>query len=237
MPLILWTDALIWLLVAAVAGYAWYVRGRDHLALPWRRVGSSASGMAALVVLATFVLTGLLDSLHFRPRMESAGGQNTIYSNQIVSVLDVLTGPLRSRPEKTYSAPLAIRAYAKELIELPGGKQLREFPRLRYGGTHLKDEADHVRDLCVTALTGFALSVIVWGALSFLLVLLLARRGGESMGAASRSIWRGETRVPWRAMLLAAAELLTLAFVAAALAGRYHVLGTDKVGRTCCTWC
>jgi peptide/nickel transport system permease protein len=233
MPVILWTDALIWLLAAALAGYACYVRSRDHLAVPWRRVGSSASGMAALVVLATFVLAGLLDSLHFRPQMESGGGQNkqAIYSNQIVSVLDVLTASLRSRPEKTYSAPLAIRAYAKEVVELPGGKQLREFPRLRHGGTHLKDEADHVRDVCVTVLWGLALSVIAWCALSFLLVLLIASRGGESMEAASRSIWRGETRIPWRAMLLAAAGLLALAFVAAALSRGYHVLGTDKVGQ------
>ena len=83
MPVILWTDALIWLLVAALAGYAWYVRSRDHLAVPWRRVGSSASGMAALVVLATFILAGLLDSLHFRPQMEFGGGQN----KQAIAVL------------------------------------------------------------------------------------------------------------------------------------------------------
>jgi len=51
------------------------------------------------------------------------------------------------------------------------------------------------------------------------------------MEAASRSIWRGETRIPWRGMLLVAAGLLVMAFVAAALSGGYHVLGTDKVGQ------
>ena len=71
MAVVLWTDALIWLLLVIGIGYAWYVRKNEHLLAPWRRVGRSAAGMGALVVLAGFILVALLDSLHYRPRLES----------------------------------------------------------------------------------------------------------------------------------------------------------------------
>jgi len=53
---LLWTDVLVWLLVAAIIGYAVYARARPHLRAPWSRVSRSASGMAAAVILAAFVL-------------------------------------------------------------------------------------------------------------------------------------------------------------------------------------
>ena len=48
---ILWTDALVFVLVAAALLFAWYVRRHEHLLAPWRRVARNASGMAALTVL------------------------------------------------------------------------------------------------------------------------------------------------------------------------------------------
>jgi len=77
MPIMLWTDWLVWLLVAAIAGFAFYVARREHLAEPWRRVLKSRSGMVSLVVLSVFVAVGLLDSVHFRPRLPGqAAGAN-----------------------------------------------------------------------------------------------------------------------------------------------------------------
>ena len=64
MPVFLWTDILIFLLLAAVVGFALYARRREHLRAPWRQVGRSRIAMACLVVLAVFVLIGLLDSMH-----------------------------------------------------------------------------------------------------------------------------------------------------------------------------
>ena len=52
------------------------------------------------------------------------------------SLLDRMLSVLRQKGEKTYSAPLATRLYAKEQIEAPGGKQVRDYPRLRHGGAH-----------------------------------------------------------------------------------------------------
>ena len=72
LPVILWTDALVYLLLAAVAGFTWYVRRHEHLLAPWRRVAQTPAAMSALVVLAAFMFTGLLDSVHFRLSLPAA---------------------------------------------------------------------------------------------------------------------------------------------------------------------
>ena len=76
--------------------------------------------MASATVLLGFILIGLLDSLHYRGQLESKPGQKAVYAIEVLSVLDALAAPLRSRNEKTYSEPFATRLYAKETIDVPG---------------------------------------------------------------------------------------------------------------------
>lgn len=232
MPALLSTDVLVWLLVAAVAVYFRHVARQPHLAVPWRRVTNSASGMTALVLLLCFVLVGLLDSLHFRTRLESKNpNAQAAYSSEVLSVFDWMASSLRNRPERTYSAPLATRAFAKELAELPDGKQMRVFPRLRYGGAHLQDEADWGMDIFVTCVRALALALAAWAAVSSLIVLIVVPRDRPGGGPAWRSVWRGETAAPWRAMLATLGVLAAASFCVAALSVNYHVFGTDKVGQ------
>lgn len=231
----LWTDVLIWLLVAAIVVYFLYVRRQPHLLLPWRRVTRSAYGMSALVVLATFVFIGLLDSLHYRPALEGKAGQGVVYSTEVLSLLDVIASPLRDRRERTYSAPLATRAYARETLEVPGRdgavRQVREFPRLTWGGAHLKDEKERGRDIALRVALGIALAAIAWLAVAAVLTWQQARLSKDRPGDAWRAMWRGDTRTPWRAVLITTGALLALAGPTMALCAHYHVLGTDKVGR------
>ena len=133
MPYVLPTDALVWLLVAVAVAYGFYCRGHPHLAVPWSRVFQSPAAMASSVVLCAYLAIGLADSLHFRPQLEQKAGDKAAYSTEILSLLDTGLAQLRGRGEKTYSAPLATRSYAKEQIELPDGRQMRDFPRLRFG--------------------------------------------------------------------------------------------------------
>ncbi|HUQ75972.1 MAG TPA: ABC transporter permease, partial [Burkholderiales bacterium] len=203
-PVILATDALLWVLVVAVAVYAGYCVRRPHLAAPWRRVFTARTAIASGVVLGAYLVVGLADSLHFR----TPGGF------QIRSVLDVTLDHLRSRSEKTYSAPLATRLYAKEQIEAPDGKSLRDFPRLRFGGAHLKDEAEAARDIAGLALRGGLI-----GAAAFAVLMLLLR-----------PITRRRPLVPWHAAWITLAVMLLVGAPVASIAQHYHVLGTDKVG-------
>jgi peptide/nickel transport system permease protein len=226
MPVILWTDALVFLLVAAIAAYVVYARRQPHLRRPWSRVTQSASGMSALVVLVAFIAIGLLDSLHYRPALQRSGpGGETVYSTEVLSLFDAAATPLRGRRERTYSAPLATRAFARETTETtgPDGKprQVREFPRLAWGGAHLEDEADAGRDIGLRALAGLVVAALAW-------IVFAAAVARRHTWHAVRS---GATGFPWRAVLLTAGGLLAIAGPTLALCTHYHVLGTDKVGR------
>jgi peptide/nickel transport system permease protein len=230
-PVILWTDALVFVLLAAVAALVWHVRRHEHLAAPWRKVARSPSGMAAATVLAAFVVIGLADSLHYRPAVGAKDGR-TVYGVEVRSVLDAAATGLRARREKTYSAPLATHLYAKETIELPDGRQARDFPRLKHGGAHLENpDTDLVPDLARRALWGVAAGALVWVVLATLLCAVLARTHQGNVDQAWRAVWRGETEVPWRAVLITLAAMLALGGAVLALAAKYHVLGTDKVGQ------
>jgi peptide/nickel transport system permease protein len=147
MPSPLPTDFLLWLLIGAVALYGWYCARRPHLAAPWKRVFQSKAAVVSAVVLGGYILIGFADSLHFRPRLAQAGSDVT-YSPEVLSVLDLALSPLRQRRERTYSAPLATRLYSKEQMQVEG-KTVRDFPRLAYGGVHLKDEADQPGDVAL----------------------------------------------------------------------------------------
>ena len=215
MPFVLATDALVWLLVAVATGYTLYCRRHAHLSAPWRRVFQSPVGAASVVVLAAFLAVGLLDSLHYRPQLAPKAEEPAAYATEVLSVLDLALSHLRGRNEKTYSAPLATHSFAKEQVELPDGRQMRDFPRLRYGGAHLKDESGWADDVTRRTLAGFGVSLLFC-----LLIFLLIRKLQKKI-----------PDIPWRAGGGALCVMLLLVGPAVALSTGYHVLGTDKVGQ------
>ncbi len=230
-PVILWTDALIFLLLAAVTAFFVYARRQPHLRDPLRRVAQSRVGMVSMVVLAAYVAVGLLDSLHYRPALPGKPGAGVQYAVETLSVLDRLAAPLRERNEKTYSAPFATHAYAKEVVELPDGREVRDFPRLKYGGAHLNAPEAWLSDVLVHTLKAATLALAAWLLAALALCAWLAHRSGGSLSVSWRAVWRGETPVPWRAGLLTLGLLFLLVFPAVMLSTTYHILGTDKVGQ------
>lgn len=230
-PVILWTDALVLLLLVFISVFVWIVRRKEHLAAPWRKVAQSASGMSALVVLSCFVLIGFLDTLHYRVSVPGKDGKAT-YAVEVLSALDAIVGPLRTQKEKTYSAPLATHLFAKETIQGPDGRETRDFPRLRYGGAHLKNaQHDHAADVARLAFAGLGLAFMAWLVLAALVCTLVSRRSKTGLRDASRAIIRRETVVPWHAILLTVGAVCVIAGPVTALAAKYHVFGTDKVGQ------
>ena len=231
-PVILWTDALITLLVATAAVLVVCARRREHLRDPWRQVTRSSLGMSALVVLTAYSAVALLDSIHFRWALPSDNKGQVQYAAEVLSVFDVMVTPLRAHTEKTYSAPLATHLYAKETTQMPDGKTVRVFPRLKYGGSHLKDpERERAGDILRTTLTAVTASVLVWVIMSLGVVAWLARRWCEPYASALTRVVRARCDLPWHVVLLTAGLLVVLVGWFMALAPLYHVLGTDKVGQ------
>lgn len=232
MPVLLWTDLLVFLLLAAVGAFALYARRREHLRTPWRQVGRSRVAMVSLVVLGIYVTIGLLDSMHYRPRLPaSSQAEPAQYSTEVLSVFDRLVVHLRNMQEKTYSAPFATHLFVKETVETPDGGVVRIYPRLIYGGSHLEDpERDRLADILVTALRAAIGGLVLWTGLSAAFIALWAHRQRRRFGDAAAEILRGGSVMRWRAMLLAVGVCLVLITVVIALSFDYHVLGTDKVG-------
>lgn len=232
MPVLLLTDILVFILVAAVIAFALIARRREHLRAPWRQVGRSSIAMASLVVLALYVAVGLLDSMHYRPSLPSASpGDAARYSTEVLSVFDRLVAHLRQMQEKTYSAPFATHLFVKETVETPDGAVQRIYPRLVYGGRHLEDPGrDRMVDILATGGRAVIGALALWLGLSGALIALWARRHGWQFSDAAGEILHGNTATRWRPMLMTMGVCLILICIVMALSFDYHVMGTDKVG-------
>jgi peptide/nickel transport system permease protein len=214
---ILWTDVVVWLLIALLVGYAVVVRRSPELRATWRRVFSDAGAMASSVVLLLCLLVTLLDSLHFRralPPSPDAPAAAVAYEPVTRSVLDALLVRLVESREATYSRPLSYLSFTKESVTVNGTVQ-RIAPRLDHGGAHLKDpDTEWLPDLLMRGAAGAAGGLViaalaVWGLRRWL---------------------AHDDRLPWRAAAWACGTVAVLGGVVASLATGYHVFGTDRTG-------
>ncbi|MDP2870908.1 ABC transporter permease [Methyloversatilis sp.] len=234
-PLLLWSDILLWAMVAGCVALAFYCRRQDYLRRAWRRVGESGVAMSSATILAAFVSVGLLDSLHYQPRLPAQEGSTEAqYAPEVLSALDALVADLRLNKEKTYSAPLATHAFAKETMERDG-VQTRDYPRLKWGGAHLEDVAGRDSDLARRAASGAFYGLLLWAAVVGVAVGLMALARGAPYGATCRTVWQPGTAatrpIAWRAVFATLAVLSVIGGITAAWAAGYHVFGTDKVGQ------
>lgn len=233
---LLWTDAAVWLLLAALAGYAWHVRRRPALAASWRRVFRDGAALASSLVLLACLGVTLLDSVHYRPLLPAVptapGAQAAApaYDARTRSLLDALLADLVASREATYSRPLAYEGFTKESL-LVDGEVRRVAPRLEFGGRHLADpQAQWAGDVTRRAGTGLAGGAVAALLLSALGIAVLARARRRGFGATLAAIRRREGAVPWHVALATLWVMALLAGVATALSGPYHLLGTDLTG-------
>lgn len=225
---LLWTDVMIFLLLAVALAGTWWIRRRPHLLLPWQRLFRSRVGMVSMLVLSVFIVIGLLDTLHYRVALPANANGQTVYAAEVLSVFDTLAGELRSRTEKTYSAPLAVYLYAKESMETADGKILREYPRLKFGGAHLRDpQIEHSGDVIKRSLYGVFAGWLGGVLMALLLVSFFAARSRITV----REWVEARQNTPLNAMLTTMILMAMLFGLIVNLAGAYHVLGTDKVGQ------
>lgn len=258
--ILLWTDAALFALVALCVLYAWHVSRTPTSRATWARVAKHTPAMCSAVVLSLFIVIGLLDSVHFQPRLPPAPSAlpsaQVVYAPKVVSLLDVLLADTALvSTEKTYSAPLAWKQFTKESILQEGGEPIRDFPRLRFGGKHLENPqvqwlSDVTYRASMGALAGLLLTVFV---LCSVLLLRRVRRiarlkqsiqleqHGSALRAAHALASSHQTPssqvphisgsgVPWRAMLITFGIISVVLGITIGLASGYHVLGTDRTG-------
>ena len=210
--ILLWTDALIFLLVILLIVLSLYMRGKEHLRRPWKKISHSKTGMVSMIILLFFVVIGLLDSVHFKP--------SNSQSNEIISVLDYWATPLREHQEKTYSAPFAAYFYSKEQVIKPDGNSYWGYARLKYGGAHLANpEQDKISDILQKALVGFIKGSGLFIMFFVVLWSLFKERKRMMFGGSM-------AKLVWLVLFI----IVSCTYALVELSFYYHVMGTDKVG-------
>jgi peptide/nickel transport system permease protein len=229
----LWTDVVVWLLVASTIAYFIHVRRNPNLTNRWQRVFRDKPALASAVVLAACLLISVLDSIHYRPLLAQAkGAENAAaaYDTRTRSVLDAMLYRLVDSREATYSEPLSYVGFTKE-SETINGDVVRKAPRLIFGGAHLSDPPSQwVGDVAMRTVVGLVGGIVGTVLLAAILLGLLARSYRVGYAEAAGRVWRGETDIPWRTALWALLALGLLSGPVASLMGYYHVLGTDRTG-------
>ncbi|MGE5453185.1 MAG: ABC transporter permease [Acidobacteriota bacterium] len=226
---VLWTDVVLWIMLAGLLAYVFIVRRDAALKATWQRVFHSAAAMASCAVLISMLGLTLLDSLHFRRSLPAVKDGVAAFDTRTESVLDVALRSLIDSRENSYSQPLATHGFVKETVppqanakaELDGNGApalpRRAFPRLKHGGAGLADpQRDWMADVAWRLLAGVGTGLMLAGALRVAMRPRLRQPSGPA----------------WRAAWWTGSVLLTLVSVAVALSwGQgYHVLGTDRTG-------
>lgn len=218
---ILWTDALVFLLLALILVGLFSLRKNRQLKEQWHSVFKSRVGSAAAVVLMFYVVIGLMDSIHYHPSVTSADGTQS-QSPQILSVLDTLLIDLKESTEKSYSAPFAKTLYVKENVEVEGRLQ-RQYPSLQKRALHLQASDSVLADVTGKSLWGMVLGL----AAGMILVTLLAGLSRQK----PRQMFSAADFVQWRTIAVTTIVVCVLGGAIVYLSFFYHVLGTDKVGQ------
>lgn len=232
LPVLLWTDILVYLLLFVILAAILYIRKHVHLVTPWKAVFKRKRGVISAMILLVYVVIGLMDSIHFRlPIANDAANQQQHYATEVLSLLDVAVMPLRQRVEKTYSEPFATRSFVREMQQ--SEQQLNyDYPKLVYGGQHLLFEHEKWSDIETTILTSTKYSFAIWLVLSMIIILFLQQRWkGQTKNNTITELIKGQTDYPIRTVLLMLFVLILLFVNVLMLSADYHILGTDKVGQ------
>jgi len=215
-PLLLWSDALIFLLVLALCLFFLHLRSDPQIRGRWHKVFSTRLGMVTFTLILVYVGIALLDSLHFRRAMaplEGSPGGEVFYDNRVTSVLDVMLGGMGERFERTYSAPFALKSFEKQDMKDANGVAYRDFPLLEHAGRHLAQPQERWGDVMAKSVPA-----LLWGLLAAAVVVGLQR------------YWLRGSPLPWSASWMTQAVVICLGVWLVSISRYYHVLGTDLGG-------
>lgn len=108
MPVILWTDALVFMLITistvAIVKSIYNKESRNK----WNVIIQHPSRIVAMIFLLTFILVGVLDCMHYHT--QSLPGR-------LQSVLDWLLDPISYERESSYSAPFATHEFVAKMVK------------------------------------------------------------------------------------------------------------------------
>jgi peptide/nickel transport system permease protein len=229
---VLLIDFLLYALILCGVAYGVYVWRTPPLRASWTLALKRPVSVASAMVLMFFVSVALLDSIHFRLPLPQEGSERVLYSEP-QSVLDVLLRPLKLARERSYSRPLSAYGFKKESTQI-NGVMVRAYPRLKFGGAHLKDPAQEIVSDCITMSLravgeSVALNVLLWA-----LVLGYAKLSRPTLTwrAHAHRLIGSDSDWPLKTAAITLLVLSTGVIWLITLSTHYHVMGTDQTGNS-----
>ncbi|MBI1912981.1 MAG: ABC transporter permease [Deltaproteobacteria bacterium] len=177
MPVILATDLIVFFLIAMAVYFAIGSRKEGTIKTAWHELRKNKLAMLCLAILSVYVALATMDSIRWRDAILEESGKAAltpdgaiIYSPQALSVLDRVFSNIRTNTEKTYSTPLSSRQYSKESVEKPDGTIVRDYPILKYPGTHLFGTDKVGNDVFFIALKGVRTGIVIGAGTTIIII-------------------------------------------------------------------
>ncbi|MFQ5466334.1 MAG: ABC transporter permease [Thermodesulfobacteriota bacterium] len=168
MPVIFASDFIVFFLAGMAVWFAAGAARDGETRKAWLELRRRKLAMAAMAAIALYGLVALADSVRWKDPVADGKGEaartsdgGAIYSAQALSILDRVFEGTRTRQEKTYSAPFASTLFTKETVERPDGTVVRDFPPLRYPGTHILGTDKVGGDVFLSALKGIRTGIVI----------------------------------------------------------------------------
>lgn len=225
-PVILWTDALVYLLVFAVFVFVIWTARREHLRAPWRQVFTNKLAMLSLIILSAYALVGLLDSIHYR--LPDTVKISPNHDDHVVSLLDRLITPIGDRDEVSYSSPLATHSYNKTAKLKTDGTIVRDYSYLLNVPPYTKAQYWVIVRLQLMKAVLHTLALMI--VLSCLITWFVSWRNDLDFKQFAKQILRDDTDMPWRLLIVSLTVVLFVVTLSLYLGQVFYVFGTDKVG-------
>jgi peptide/nickel transport system permease protein len=225
----MFTDLLI-LLTLVVSGVAFYQALKKEF---WRqiflKIVSNSKTVFCMGWLLILITIALIDSIHYRSALDnSSTSQQEAQYGDIQTVLDLLCHNIKTNPEESYSAPMAIEGFSEVLIEnKQDGTVNPGHQRLIYAGKHLNSKDDLGSDLLKKTMIALTIGLFLTFLLSVAFLRFLK--------------WFRRTKLDNDQALPFGVKLTTLLFFLSSclslscliyLSQFYHVMGTGQIGNS-----
>jgi len=224
------SDYLIFGLFFSVLIWSYFASKKEYWRQTFKKVFKNKSALISSFFVAFYIIIALLDSIHFHENITINKTKQT--KGRIISLLDLITNPLRSSTEVTYSSPLAIYSFSKKNITKKDGSQVREYPRLKKAGHYLKDKKKHMADVWLHIFKGSFYGIII-SIIGFLLFVFLSFKKKKQLEKNIHPNQEKEIKNFHKKGLRILAVFSFVSILALAtwnLSLHYHLFGTNKAG-------
>lgn len=138
----LWSDFMIWGLVISLGLWKRRMHSSVQFQQQWQQIFQSKVATVSAVILITYILIALIDSIHFQMQ------------GKVYSALDFMVMHLIEQGERTYSAPFALAEFNKSMQMTDDGVLFDYLPL-----KHIDWIDGFILDSFIKA---FALTIFVW---------------------------------------------------------------------------